>query len=335
MRIAIDIRGLASPKQSGVGEYTLELLRALFKIAPEHDFVLFSIGTEAARRHVLDNLNLIDIEKHRTHVRHIHHLAPNKSTNLKIAARDEPVLDKIIRNESDSCDVLFFPNLNFISVSNTPMVVTVHDMSWNIFPHFFTTKDQAWHRTLRPQKILTEAKTVIAPSESTKQDIENELDIEGSKIQVVPHGIRYDLFNPETQSTDHGIRSQYKLKGRYLLLMATIEPRKNIHALLDAWDEYSKTDPELQLVIVGGPGWRSKDIIERFNSIDRVRYLGYIPNDHRPALVHRSVAFPIASSTRLLKLFPNEGPICDLNSIAASNLPSNTTNKSQAFIGRK
>lgn len=294
MRIAIDIRGLAKPNQGGVGEYTLEILRALFEIAPEHDFVLFSTGTEITRRHVLNNLNLIDIERFRTHVRHLHHLTPNKQINLSIAAKGEPQLDKLIQKESDSCDVFFFPNLNFISVADTPYVVMVHDLSWKIFPHFFTTKDQAWHRSLRPSQVINDAKTVLVPSESTRQDLVQELNTEAAKIQVIPHGIKHETFHAQPLATDHGIRSQYKLSGDYLFYLGTVEPRKNIDALLDAFSVLSKNYPELHLVIAGGPGWRSKKLLERFPSEERVHYLGYIPHDHRAAIMRgaKTMIFP-------------------------------------------
>lgn len=295
MRIAIDIRGLARDKQSGVGEYTLELLRAIFEISPEHDFVLLSTGTEMARRYVLDNLARIGTDEHRSHVRHVHVSEANKKLNLSIFARQNPHLDELAKIGTDNCDLFFFPNLNFIATNSTPSIVTVHDLSWRIFPHFFTTKDRAWHQAVRPGKTLSDARAVIVPSESTKRDLVSVLGIDGKKIQVIPHGIDHEIFRPKILAQDHGIRSQYKLPKKYILFMGTIEPRKNIHALLDAFEQVRATDLELKLVLAGGPGWKSADILERIKQTNGVQYLGYVPAEHRPALYRGAEVFVFPS----------------------------------------
>jgi glycosyltransferase involved in cell wall biosynthesis len=291
MRIAIDIRGLARDRQSGVGEYTMELLRALFKVGAEHDYVLLSTGTELARRHVLDNLERLGVDDFRSHVRHKHIHEPNKKLNLGIFTRQSPHLDELAKVGTDKCDLFFFPNLNFIATNSTPSVVTVHDLSWRLFPHFFTAKDRAWHQAVRPSKTLSQAKAVIVPSESSKQDLIRVLKIDQHKIHVIPHGIDHNIWQPKPVPQDHGLRSHYKLPKRYLLYLGTIEPRKNIQALLDAFEQVRATNPELQLVLAGGPGWKSTDILERIKNTKGVQYLGYVPAEHRPVLYRGAQAF--------------------------------------------
>ncbi len=330
MRIAIDIRGLAKPRQSGVGEYTLELLYAIFKVAAGNDYILFSTGTEIARRHVLDNLSRIDIEKYRARVRHVHHLAPNKKINLAILARQEPRLDELLLKEADFCDLFFFPNLNFISVNSTPSVVAIHDMSWHIFPHFFTAKDRAWHRAVRPERILKHAQAIITPSENTKRDAASLLNIDQEKFYVIPHGINSNIFNPKPLPQDHGIRSQYKLPSRYILFIGTIEPRKNIHTLLDAFDilqnDTQFATRDIHLVIAGGPGWKSSDIIDRFGKNKMVHYLGYIPSEHRPVLYRGAEAFIFPSIYEGFGLPVLEAMSCGVPVIAShtSSIPEIT-----------
>src|SRR5262249_17139039 len=80
-------------------------------------------------------------------------------------------------------------------------------------------------------------------------------------------------------------------------------------------------------------------VIEPLLSSKSIRYPAHGRTDGTKVCsrnaVHRSVALPIASSTRLLQLFPNDGPACDFSSIAASRFPAATTIKSQSFVGRK
>ena len=300
MRIAIDIRGLARPNQSGVGEYTLELLRALFKVGSEHDYLLLSTGTETARRHVLDNLERIDLDQHRSHVRHLHYPAANKRINLGILTRSKPHLDDLIKQvshcpDASACDIFWFPNLNFITTNRTPSVVTIHDLSWKLFPQFFDQKSQIWHQAIRPERTLRLAQKIIAPSESTRHDTIKLFDLNPEKVKVVSHGIDHNLFQPKMLPQDHGIKSQYKLPEKYVLFTGTIEPRKNLHALLDAVSENQnlKTN-NYKLVIAGGPGWRSRDIMDRIQQMPNVHYLGYVPHEHRPTLYRgaRTFVFP-------------------------------------------
>ena len=301
MRIAIDIRGLARDKQSGVGEYTLEILRALFELESEHDFLLLSTGTETARRQVLDNLERIDLDRFRTHVRHLHYPVANKQINLGIFARSKPYLDDLIHQaeqcpDASGCDVFWFPNLNFITTKDTPSVITIHDLSFKIFPQFFDRKSQLWHQAIRPERTLKTAQTIIAPSISTREDAISLFNINPEKIKVIPHGINHDLFQPKMQPQDHGIRSQYSLPDNYVLFMGTIEPRKNLHALLDVISENQKLKTNnYQLVVSGGPGWRSRDILERMKQMPNVHYLGYVPAEHRPALYRDAQAFVFPS----------------------------------------
>ena len=326
MRIAVDIRGLARPNQSGVGEYTLELLHALFEINLEHDFLLLSTGTETARRHVLDNLNQINIEQYRSHVRHLHYPATNKQINLGIFTRSKPCLDNLLDTD---CDIFWFPNLNFIATKKTPSVVTIHDLSFKIFPQFFDRKTQVWHKAIKPEQTLKLAQTVITPSESTRNDAINLFDLDPEKIQVIPHGVNHELFKPKMLPQDHGIKSQYRLPENYILFMGTIEPRKNLHALLDAISKNSKLKTQnSQLVIAGNPGWRSQDILDRFKQMPNVHYLGYVPSEHRPTLYRNAQAFVFPSIYEGFGLPVLEAMACGTPVITshASSLPEITNN---------
>ncbi|MBU0531818.1 glycosyltransferase family 4 protein [Patescibacteria group bacterium] len=328
MRIAIDIRGLARDKQGGVGEYTKQLLRAIFSVSPEHDYVLLSTGTEMARRHVLDNLEQIGADEHRAHVRHVHINEPNKKLNFSIFTRETPYLDELAKVGTDRCDVFFFPNLNFITTNSTPSVVTMHDLSWRIFPQFFTAKDRAWHQAVRPGKTLNEAEAVIVPSLSTKRDLVSLLKIDETKIHVIPHGIDHHIFQPKTLAQDHGVRSQHKLPKQYILYLGTIEPRKNIHALLDAFENSKLITKNYQLVLAGGPGWKSADILERIKNTAHVQYLGYVPAEHRPALYRGASAFIFPSIYEGFGLPVLEAMACGTPVITShtSSLPEITQN---------
>lgn len=291
MRIAIDVRHLAKAKPSGVGEYTLELLRALFELDGGDDFILFSAGTEVARRACLNNLEKIELDRFRSHVRHLHLPTPNRKLNLQIGLTRNPKLDTWLNEESGGSDVFFFPNINFISMERTPYVLTVHDMSWHLFPEFFTTKDQLAFKMNQPEQTINNSRSIICPSVSTRTDLLNYSKQSEDKIQVVPHGIDHTIFTHRSTPQDHGIKSKYALNRPYLLFLGTLEPRKNLIALLDAVESLQKDHPELMLVMAGGTGWRSEDVKKRLAQNKNVVYLEYVPSEHRPALYRQATAF--------------------------------------------
>ncbi len=326
MRIAIDIRHLAKENPSGVGEYTLELLRALFELESGDDFMLFSAGTETARRTCLDNLEKIDLDKFRSHVRHLHLPIPNRKLNLQISLTHNPKLDTWLNEESGGCDVFFFPNINFISMERTPYVLTVHDMSWHLFPEFFTTKDQMAFKLNRPEQTINNARTIICPSTSTRTDLLSYSKQSEDKIQVVPHGIDQTIFNHKPTPQDHGIKSKYSLNRPYLLFLGTLEPRKNLSALLDAFEKIQKDHPELMLVMAGGSGWKSEEIKNRLAQNENVVYLEYVPHEHRPALYRQATAFIFPSIYEGFGLPVLEAMACGIPVITSntSSLPEIT-----------
>jgi len=294
MRIAIDIRHLAKQKPSGVGEYTLQILRALFELDSGDDFILFSAGSESARRDCLDNLGTIEIERFRSHVRHIHLSIPNRKLNLQIALTGNPKLDTWVCDECGGCDVFFFPNINFITMERTPYVLMLHDASWKLFPDFFTSKDQLAFKLNKPDKVIKEARAVITPSLSTRLDAINLLGAPENNTHVIPHGIDHEVFHHKPIPQDHGIKSKYALNRPYLLYLGTLEPRKNLQALLEAFDATRQNYPELQLVIAGGSGWKSDKLRQQISNNPNVTYLEYVPAEHRPALYRsaKAVIFP-------------------------------------------
>lgn len=284
MHILIDIRHLTSPQQSGVGEYTTQLLRALFEMDVHNTYVLLSSGR------VKPNLSFLPLP-HTRH-EHIHLSIPNRLLNLRTIFLKHPALNQYVRQP---IDLLFLPNLNFITLpTDIPTVLMVHDLSWYFFPEFYSKKMQLWHHLVRPSQLIRSARHIITPSHSTAQDITDVFHKEKTHITTIAHGVD-PMFTPVMQARDHGVRSRLKLPKKFALFVGTIEPRKNLLALIDAVAHYrDHSHDDLHLVLAGKWGWRAHHIRHRLWKQDVsgwIHPIGYVASQDRPALYRSASVF--------------------------------------------
>jgi len=280
MRILVDIRHLARPEQSGVGEYTAQLLRALFDLDKNNAYTLLSSGS--SRSKVYAQMAVREMTEGSPKIRHVHIPIANKLLNLQALSRFAPTLPEFAGK--GAFHVLFLPNLNITRVpDDLPIVLTIHDLAWKIFPHFFSRKMLAWHNAVRPDELIDRANKIITPSQCTKRDVELIFKKPSSDIIPIPHGIDDD-FSPRPKPQDSGLRSLYRLPQRFLLFLGTLEPRKNLPTLIRGVEEYrARTGDDIPLVLVGKWGWRTKEI-ERAIKKPWIHHLGYVENRHRSAL---------------------------------------------------
>lgn len=290
MRILVDIRHLGQPHPSGVGEYTIELLRALFEMDKNNAYVLLSSGRQGAKSHATNAVTRMTT--HHSKVQHIHIPIANKILNLKLLSGRIPSINTLA---GGSYHLLFLPNLNITRIpANLPTVLTVHDLSWKFFPQFFSRRMLAWHAATKPEQLITRADRILTPSESTKRDIQSLYQKPDAQITVVPHG-HAPHFSAHIQPQDHGVRSKYKLPKRFALFMGTLEPRKNIPMIIEGLEEYrARTGDDLHLVLAGKWGWRSGDIRLSLREARRktwIHHLGYVEDQDRPALYRSASVF--------------------------------------------
>jgi glycosyltransferase involved in cell wall biosynthesis len=161
-----------------------------------------------------------------------------------------------------------------------PSVITVYDLSFVHFPEGFSSAQRRYlisqtrHSCIRANRIIT-------ISESGRQDVHQFSGVPLSRIDVVYPGVDA-MFRPYPAEEVAAFR-QAKGYGRYLLHVGTLQPRKNIPLLLEAFARLN--EPELQLVLIGGKGWKYDAIFARIQAlglVDRVHFPGYVPDEELP-----------------------------------------------------
>jgi len=278
MRIGIDIRPLMTAQRTGVGEYSFELLSSIFKIDRDNQYFLYY----NSGKNVSANIPNWQYEN----VKIINSRFPNKIFNVLIKIFGWPKLDKMIEDSSD-LDIWFSPNLNFTALSTkTKFILTIHDLSFELFPEFSTAKQFWWHKVVSPKKQCKRTALILTPSENTKKDIINYYNIEPEKIKVIYPGIKkWQIPNTEY------VKNKYNLPDNYILFLGAIEPRKNIIGLIQAFE---KSNTNATLIITGAPGWKNEKILERAkNTIikNKIKFLGFIPEEDKPALYAGACVF--------------------------------------------
>ncbi|MEK7160387.1 MAG: glycosyltransferase family 1 protein [Patescibacteria group bacterium] len=308
LKIGIDIRCLMSHIRTGVGEYAYELLSAIFKIDKENQYYLFYNSHTDVAEHT-------PLWKQQNNIHYVATKWPNKLFNASIKILGLPKLDKLI-SRNGPLDYFFSPNYNFTALSkNVKHILTIHDLSFKFYPHFFSLKQRLWHWAVNPKKQCRQADAILTLSENTKRDIVDYYQIPPEKIKVMGGGVSKIFNHPhviptkveESLSsglrdpsaalgmTNTDIRKKYNLPNRFILFLSTVEPRKNITGLIEAFElAYSSLPIPHSLVIAGNAGWNDKKIYTKALSSslrNNIEFIGYVEAKDKPALYSMSELF--------------------------------------------
>ncbi len=168
---------------------------------------------------------------------------------------------------------------------STATVLTVHDLIFERFPQHHTLTNRLFLKLAMPL-FVRRADAIIAVSHSTKQDLVDLYSTPPAKIHVIHEGID-ERFAPIGPPGVHGVKSKYSPDRPYLLMVGTLEPRKNHAAALDLLARLKAAEFPHRLVIAGGKGWLFDPIQRQVDALgltDDVVFAGFVPDEALPAL---------------------------------------------------
>ncbi|HEX2645610.1 MAG TPA: glycosyltransferase family 1 protein [Candidatus Dormibacteraeota bacterium] len=172
----------------------------------------------------------------------------------------------------------------------SPAVITVHDLAIYRNPAWFPGRQPLSTRLVVPRSVLR-ADVVIAVSENTARDVADIFGIDKSRIDVVPHGVS-PRMRPMSAEDLAEWRSRLNLPERFILFVGTVEPRKNLPTLLEAWATM-RDRPDL--VVVGSWGWLYEPIKEMMSRLGpRLHHLESVDPADLPVIYNlaRALAHP-------------------------------------------
>ncbi|MBI2031218.1 MAG: glycosyltransferase family 4 protein [Candidatus Levybacteria bacterium] len=190
-------------------------------------------------------------------------------------------------------DIFFTPTHYLPLFTSIPSAISILDLSYLHFPQLFKGKDfiqlKYWGRY-----SIKKAKRIFTISQASKDDIINLYKIPSEKIIVTYPGIKSQISNLKSQNMED-LKKKYGINNPYILFVGTIQPRKNIVRLIEA---FSKLKTDVELVIVGRKGWMWEEILvapEKFDVEKRVKFLHEIPDDELPNFYKNAICFVLPS----------------------------------------
>jgi glycosyltransferase involved in cell wall biosynthesis len=282
MRISVDVSP-AVHRRAGLGRYAQELMAALLAVDPDNEYIAFyNRPSEAQVDPPLDRL-------------------PHLTTNLPAKPwRMSALLGQLLQVPQDR----MFPGVDLFHatdhllprLSRVKSVFTLHDLVFRFYPESHKPLNR-WFLTLMMPRFLHAADAAIAVSECTKRDAMRLYGVDEAKIRVIYEGVhpRFSRSRPEAVSA---ARQKYQLPQRYVLCVSTIEPRKNLISLIEAYHALRKQGTDGPLVIVGKKGWLYESFFRRLRELgleDEVIFPGFVPDEDLPAFYSAAEVFVFPS----------------------------------------
>jgi glycosyltransferase involved in cell wall biosynthesis len=195
------------------------------------------------------------------------------------AANAAPSLP-LLRWTMPKADVFHVSNQIRFPPKGVKLTATIYDMTCRLMPEFHTAANIQADENLA-KNVLARAHRLIAISENSRRDAAHLAGLDVDRIEVIYPGVPEVYFGAQPRPSDRP----------YILYLGTIEPRKNVDTLLDAWSSF-RLQGDFDLVIAGASGWSSETTLARLASRPvGVRYLGYVAEDELPGLVAGASAF--------------------------------------------
>ena len=228
----------------------------------------------------------------------------------------------------------FFPKgniyhfFNFVSPAisrNKKVIITIHDMVYKVMPETVNAKTlYLLNRDL--ERSIQRADAIITVSEHSKSDLMKYHQVEANKISIVNPGIDYSFFE-RGQNIDEEMKKRmcekYGLPRKYILYLGTLEPRKNIGCIIDAYELLpEKTKSEYKLVIAGRVGWKANAILEKIKntpSADNLIRVGYVDEEDKPYIYGMSSVFVFPSLYEGFGMPVVEAMACGTAVVTANN----------------
>lgn len=282
MIIGYDANEANVEKRVGVGQYAYEIVRHIAHLLADDQLWIY-----------LKNTPRIDLPQATEQVKYKIFGPKPLWTQLALP----------LRLYADKRPSVFFSPAHYAPrFCPAPSVITIHDLSYVKFPDLFLKKDlkqlEDWTRY-----SVKHAAHIITPSRSAKDDVVSHYKYPADKITVIQHGYDSDRFheNLDPAKTKQVLQS-YGISSDYILYLGTLQPRKNVERLIDAFATLianpEPQTPNLLLVIAGKKGWLFESIFKKVQSLrleDKIILTDYVKDEEVPYLYNGAKLYVLPS----------------------------------------
>ncbi len=187
---------------------------------------------------------------------------------------------------------LFFAFTSPILFKRKGIINTIHDMgAWDVGETMKMLQKIYFQYTYRISAKASEK--IISVSEFSKGRIIDLLNVDSQKIVVIPSAVYEGVTKNYGKKIDE-IKEKYDLPEKYIMTLSTLEPRKNMAMLLEAYVAVQDSVP-YDLVLVGRKGWKMDDVISQYNSMNRIHITGFVDDEDISVIYKNAMCFVFPS----------------------------------------
>ena len=279
MRIGIDASRAFVENPTGTERYSYEVITRILKLpeAKKYEWILYVRNSPPAAAY--PSLNLREGKG-----------VSYKRINLPFLWTQAGLA---WRTWIDNLDVLWVPahTLPVLRKPGIRTVVTIHGIEYEWLPAYENLL-QRWYLPLSTEYAVRSSEKIIAVSEFTKKQLVERLGARADKIEVIYEGVSSQTLNPKSE-----ILNKLKVqKRKYLLFVGTVQPRKNLQRLIEAYAMIKAQNSMLKLVIAGKLGWNYEKVVDMAKK-NGVVITGYINEAERYSLLWNALVYVQPSIT--------------------------------------
>lgn len=261
MRIAVNTRLLLKGKLEGIGWFSYETLSRITKQHPEHEFIFLFDRPFNKDFLFAENVKGAWMGPPTRHIKLFHPWF-------------EWVLPWMLKRSK--ADLFLSPDGHISLSTKVPTVDVIHDLNFHHMPETLPPAIRDYYNSYFP-RFAQQSKRIATVSEYTKQDLVKSYGIDEAKIDVTWNGCN-TRYQPLSENEISATRQKYTNGKPYFLFIGLIIPRKNLHRLLTAFDQFrTETGLDVDLIVVGERKWWDETHETAFSGMkhqENVKFLG-------------------------------------------------------------
>jgi alpha-1,3-rhamnosyl/mannosyltransferase len=285
VRVGIDIGKALDAPLDGVCRYGRGLLSGLMALDDGHEYLLYPLVAPASRQRFAE-------------------VFPEAPPRFRFQERRAPAPGEV--------DVFHSTSAAVPLGATAPLVFTLHDLTFLSHPASHRL-DNRLHCLRGLARALARGARLLAVSEATRADAQRLLGLARDRVEVCHHGVD-PRFRPASPERVAELRARLGLLEPYVLTVGTLEPRKNLAALVAAFADLPDAQRRrFRLAVAGGEGWLDRDprlLAAELGLGERVTWLGAVPDADLPALYSGAELFAFPSLYEGFGLPPLEAMAC-------------------------
>ena len=301
LKLLVDVCPLLKPR-TGVGNYIFYLLREILRSERVED-VVGICGLRVLNRQALEQLVFatpapVEAKSKPQGLAKLRHLPKGMFKHLPYGRELRSGLQSLLLRLQwrKYHDYVFWGGNYDIPWVPLPSVLTIHDLSHVHYPEFHPA-DRVKFLNKHLAKTIQRATVIAVVSEATRQDVLVNL---GKQMPLPPITVVYPAAGVDFQTQDAAqaeqVKARYDLPAQFVLSVGTLEPRKNVPRLLEAYASLPETVlAECPLLLVGSQGWLTQELAQKLGTLQYVRWLGYVPDQDMPYLYRAATVFAYVS----------------------------------------